>query len=226
MLHLFSSLYRRAGRIAVILVLGLATSAPAMAQVSCNNALSDSQNAYFNANFSAAIQILTFCIDQAIFDPFEEKEAYLLLSRVYFSVGQRENAEAAMEKVFELDALYVADPSFPPPLKDLIDEVRDRLADEGRLGTHTLTETVDPASSDSTAVITPVRPLRKLKHAANDNATSFILVEEPRWQAPLLSCLAEAVEAERIQIQVSLSHLVVPELKPFLSLCYFGRYVS
>ena len=145
----------KTGLIVVFFILGLAfATKPAMAQVSCNNALSDSQNAYFNANFSAAIQILTFCIDQAIFDPFEEKEAYLLLSRVYFSVGQRENAEAAMEKVFELDALYVADPSFPPPLRDLVDEVRDRLSDEGRLGTHTLTENTDPTiTSDSTLIV-------------------------------------------------------------------------
>lgn len=96
------------------------------AQEQCETALADAQGLYDGGRFAQAILRLNQCVPDRI--PLEQRlGAYRLLAICYLNEDYREEARAAVQKIFDLRRQYEPDVQDPQPYRDLAAEVKASL---------------------------------------------------------------------------------------------------
>ncbi len=114
-----------------VLLAGLLLSAPGaplFAQsIGCDDVLKQAERAFFNGRFDETTTLLERCLNEDSFD--REKEAYLLMARVYYATQKARELENAFSKLLDLDPDYELEGMLPPPFVALFEEVRSERAD-------------------------------------------------------------------------------------------------
>jgi len=112
--------------VGAILTFNTLPLANAFAQEKCETALAEAQSKYEAGLFAQAILRLTVCPPDKI--PQEQKQnAYRLLAICYLNEDYREEARAAIRKIFDLKRQYEPDVQDPQPYRDLAAEVKATL---------------------------------------------------------------------------------------------------
>ena len=90
----------------------------------CDGALERADGLYVQAEFDAAIALLTECMEGEAFSEAERARAYRLLGLSYIGKGQMAEARTAAEDLMALDPAYEPDPADDPPTwQQLVEEV-------------------------------------------------------------------------------------------------------
>ena len=107
------------------LLLAAAFALPFAVQAqTCDGALERADGLYVQAEFDAAIALLTECMEGEAFSEAERARAYRLLGLSYVGKGQTAEARTAAEDLMALDPTYEPDPADDPPSwQRLVEEV-------------------------------------------------------------------------------------------------------
>jgi len=102
------------------------SSTQTFAQEQCETALADAQGLYDGGRFAQAILRLNQCVPDRI--PKEQRlGTYRLLAICYLNEDYREEARAAIQKIFDQRRQYEPDVQDPQPYRDLAAEVKAAL---------------------------------------------------------------------------------------------------
>jgi len=109
-------------------ILAFITLPPAQtfAQEKCETALAEAQSMYDAGRFAQAIVRLNLCVPDRI-PPEQRQNAYRLLAICYLNEDYRDEARAAIRKIFDLRRQYELDVQDPQPYRELAAEVKASL---------------------------------------------------------------------------------------------------
>ncbi|GEM_PF-4344230 len=122
--HCFAGFKKlRALLVGTILALIILPPAQVFAQEKCETTLGEAQSMYEAGRFAQAIVRLNLCMPDRI-PPPQRIGAYRLLAICYLNEDYREEARAAIRKIFDLKRQYEPDVQDPQPYRDLAAEVK------------------------------------------------------------------------------------------------------
>ena len=91
----------------------------------CVDVVQKAEQAYFNTQFERAISFLDPCIAE-IEEEEQLTEAYLLLSRVHFSMQNTSEAENAIQNLLSIDPAFTLPAYLPPPYIRFYEHIQER----------------------------------------------------------------------------------------------------
>ena len=120
--------------LALTLCVWMGSAATAAAQSPCDQALQIATDEYDQGYFDQATFRLNTCLQQDAFNPEQEKEAYLLLGRIYYANLQIDQARDSVRKLLEKNPAYELTPGeHKPGFVDLYQEVMHEVKETSRL---------------------------------------------------------------------------------------------
>lgn len=127
--------FRLPYRLLMLLVLFSVATSTAQAQdteADCSSALAEAETAYFNGAFDQTLTLLQPCIEGDSYSSDQAQQAFTLLGRTHFILGNTEEARSAIESLYLLNPRYTPPSQLPPNFVSFISSVRNDMVREGK----------------------------------------------------------------------------------------------
>ncbi len=122
----------------------------------CTESLDNAQTAYFNGEFDRVITLIQPCLDSENYTIVQGVQAFSLLGRTQFVLGETADATTAIEGLYKLDPTYEPAPQLPPDFRSFMLSVKESMIAEGSFPT--LEPEVEEIETPEPPVVTEVIP--------------------------------------------------------------------
>ena len=115
----------------LVLLIALATSTTALAQVSCGEALTEARRLFqTEGEFEQASELLERCDEQMAFPEEERPQVYTLLAKIYEASNKKDQAKAVLKRLLNLVPNYEPEEDDPPTYKELVEIAKQEMEEK------------------------------------------------------------------------------------------------